>query len=100
VHAGDERRGVVQDPVFERPGEGPRLACALTVMAQVGEPDVEPLGAKEVRASSLGTMQPGAVVRERAMDQQDGGPTIPKGAEPVQREIDAITRRQVARAHS
>jgi len=69
-------------------------------MAQVREPHVVALGAKEVCQPSSIAVQPGPVVREGAVHEEDRGPPIAVGAEPVQRQLHAVGRGQVAGAHS
>jgi len=100
VHPGHEGRRIAQHPVLECPRQRPWLARAVTVMAQVGEPDVEPLGAEEVRQPAAGAVQECAMVREGAVHQQDCRATVAVGAQPVQGQIDAVARGDVARAHS
>src|SRR2546423_7379683 len=85
---------VVQDPVLKRPGASPRFARALAMMAQIGEPDVEPGGAEKVREPCV---QPEPMIRKRAMDQEHRGAAIAIGTQPVQRELDPVGRRQPAR---
>jgi len=100
VHACDERRGVAQRPILEGPRQRSRLTRTVAVMAQVGEPNVKALGAEEVRQPPGGPVQEGAVVRESAVHEEDRGPPVAVGAQPMQRQVDPVDRGDVARAHS
>jgi len=102
AHARDERRRVVEHPVLERPGPAPWFARAFAVVAQVGEPDVEPGGAEEVRHApgrrSVRGMQPEPMVRKGAMDEQHRWTPVAKCPQPVQRQLDAVRGRDPPRA--
>jgi len=69
-------------------------------MAQVGEPDVEALGAEEVRQPAAGAVQERAVICEGAVHEEDCWSPIAVSAQPVQREVDPVDCRDMARAHS
>jgi len=100
VHPGDECGGIVQHPVLEGPRQRSRLAGAVAVMAQIGEPNVEPLRTEEMRQPSAWAVQECAVVRESAVHEQYRGPPVAMGAEPVQGQVHPVDRRNVPRAHS
>ena len=106
AHARNQRGRVVQHPVFERPGTAPRLARTVSVMTQIGEPDIQTGGAEKMRQPAgsrfsaaigpVGRMQPKPVVGEGAVYQQHGGPAIPMSAQAVQGQFHAVGRRDAA----
>ena len=87
AHARHQCRSIPQDPVFERPGPAARFAGALAMVAQVREPDIETGGAQKMRhaagRSTIGGMQPHAVIGERAVHEQHRGPAVAVRAQPV-----------------
>src|SRR5438270_11498945 len=85
----DECWRVVQDPVLKRPGAAPWFARAVAMMAQIGEPDVEPGGAEKIRHPCV---QPEAVVGECPVHEDNGGAAIAIGAQAVQSHLDPIGR--------
>jgi hypothetical protein len=66
-------------------------------MAQIGGPHVEAALGEIVGAPAA---RPQPVAGERAVHQEDGGPAVAVGAEPVERQLDAVVGQDASLVHA
>ena len=75
------------------------------MMPEIGEPYVQARGAEEMGhpphpSHAVFGVQPEAMIREGAVDEQHGGAAVSIGAHAMQRQLHAVGREDEARRHS